>query len=166
MTADTPRISIIAALAANRLIGRGNKLPWYLPADLQHFKKVTMGKPMIMGRLTWESLPGLLPGRIHIVVTRNPDYQADGALVAHSLEEAIKLAGNVPELMVVGGANLYSQAIPLADRMYLTRVDAQPEGDAWFPDFDLSRWHEVARERHGPDSRNPFAYSFVVLDRR
>ena len=164
MNTAKPRISIIAALAANRVIGRQNRLPWRLPADLQHFKRITMGKPIVMGRRTWESLPGLLPGRTHIVITRNPGYRADGALVVHSLDEAIQAAGGVPEIMVVGGAQLYAQAIPLADRMYLTELELDAEGDAWFPDFDRSSWHEISRERHEATEDNGFPYSFTVLE--
>ena len=130
------RLTIIAAMARNRVIGKDNRLPWYLPADLQHFKKITMGKPMIMGRRTWESLPGLLPGRRHIVITRDLAYKADGAEVAHSLEQAIQLAGDVEEIMLVGGANLYAQALDIADRMQLTEIDLDVDGDAWFPEFE------------------------------
>lgn len=166
MNAAKPLLSIIAAMARNRVIGRGNRLPWRLPADLAHFKVVTMGKPMIMGRKTWESLPGLLPGRRHIVVTRNPDYTAPGATVVHSLQEAIAAAGGVPEVMVVGGANLYAQALPLAGRLYLTEIEADVEGDVWFPDFDRSAWRELARERHGSDDNNPYDYLFLTLERK
>ena len=161
-----PNLSIIAALAENRVIGRDNRLPWRLPADLAHFKRLTMGKPIIMGRLTWESLPGLLPHRTHLVVTRDSEYRADGAHVVHSIEDAIEFAGDAPELMVVGGARLYAQTIPLATRMYLTYVHEHIDGDARFPDYEESEWVEVSRERHRADDRNPHAYSFVELRRR
>ena len=159
------RLTIIAAMARNRVIGKDNRLPWYLPADLQHFKKITMGKPMIMGRRTWESLPGLLPGRRHIVITRDLAYKADGAEVAHSLEQAIQLAGDVEESMLVGGANLYAQALDIADRMQLTEIDLDVDGDAWFPEFDRSVWREVERQKHERDEKNQSSYSFVTLEK-
>ena len=153
-------------MADNRVIGRDNGLPWRLPADLSHFKALTMGKPMIMGRLTWESLPGLLPGRRHIVVTRDRAYSAEGCLIAHSLDEALAAAGEAEEVMVVGGAMLYREALPRADRIYLTLVHGEFAGDARFPEFDLSGWHEASRESHEPDDRNPHPYTFVTLLRR
>jgi len=162
---QSPRISIIAAMARNRVIGKENKLPWRLPADLQHFKRLTMGKPMIMGRKTWESLPGLLPGRLHIVVTRNPDHEAPGAKLAHSLEGAIRQAGDAPEIMIIGGANLYAQALSLAQRIYLTGIDLDVEGDAWFPELDSTRWRETAREEHKADKINPVDYRFITLEK-
>ena len=161
-----PRISIITAMAQNRVIGKENTLPWHLPADLQHFKQITMGKPMIMGRKTWESLPGLLPGRHHIVVTRNPDYDAPGASIAHSLQQAIELAGDVPEIMIVGGANLYAQALSIAQRLYLTEIDLDVAGDAWFPELDLDQWQEISREAHQADEKNPVNYTFITLEKK
>ena len=161
-----PNLSIIAALAENRVIGRDNQLPWRLPADLAHFKRLTMGKPIIMGRRTWESLPGLLPHRTHLVITRNSDYRAEGAHVVHSINDAIELAGDAAELMVVGGARLYAQTIPLATRMYLTYVHQQIDGDTRFPDYEAGEWVEVSHERHSADERNPHDYSFVELHRR
>lgn len=158
-------LAIIAALADNRVIGRDNRLPWHLPADLAHFKRLTMGKPIIMGRHTWESLPGLLPHRTHIVVTRDRDYRVQGGFVVHSIAQALEFAGDVEEIMVVGGANLYAQTIPLASRMYLTYVHQWIEGDSLFPDYEQAEWRETARERHAADERNPFAYSFVTLER-
>ncbi len=160
-----PRISIIAAVADNRVIGRANRLPWRLPADLRHFKALTMGKPMVMGRRTWESLPGLLPGRPHIVVTRNPGYRAEGGQVVHSLREALQVAGEVPEVMIVGGAELYREALTLADRLYLTRVHATPQGDTLFPDYPAAEWREVAREVRPADDGNPLSCTFLTLDR-
>lgn len=160
-----PQLSIIAAMAHNRVIGKNNRLPWRLPADLQHFKCITMGKPMIMGRKTWESLPGLLPGRRHIVVTRNPEYQAPGAQVVHNLNQAMVQAGEVDEIMLVGGANLYAQAIELANRMYLTEIDAEVDGDAWFPEFDRTQWCEMSKDSHSRDEQNQYAYVFSVLEK-
>lgn len=165
MSAPIPNLSLIAALADNRAIGIDNRLPWRLPADLQHFKRLTMGKPMIMGRRTWESLPGLLPGRPHLVVTHNPDYRAEGAEVVHSLQQAVDRFPDAAELMLVGGANLYAQALPLVARMYLTYVHAEPQADAFFPEFDAAEWHEVAREEGVCDERNTIAHSFVTLER-
>ncbi len=160
-----PIITLIAAVGENRVIGCDNRLPWHLPADLRHFKALTLGKPIVMGRLTWESLPGLLPQRRHIVLTRDPDYHAEGCEVAHSVDEALAAAGNAPEIMVVGGSALYAAMLPLAGRMQLTRVRGHFEGDARFPEYDPAEWREVAREDHPADSRNPHPYSFLTLER-
>jgi dihydrofolate reductase len=149
-----------------RVIGCENRLPWRLPADLQHFKRLTLGKPIIMGRKTWESLPGLLPDRTHIVISANPAYRAEGCLLVHTLEQALAAAGGVEEIMIVGGANLYRQLLPRADRLYLTRVHTRVAGDAWFPDYEDGSWQESAREEHAADERNPFAYTFVTLERK
>lgn len=164
--AARPRISLVVAMARNRVIGRDKGLPWHLPADLRHFKALTMGKPIVMGRRTWESLPGLLPGRRHIVVTRNPGYRAEGAEVVHSLDEAVTAAGPVNEIMVVGGANLYAQALPLADRIYLTLIEAEIDGDTFFPSWDSDEWVEVASDHHPADDRNVFACRFIILERK
>jgi dihydrofolate reductase len=162
-----PVISIISAMTQNRVIGNNNQLPWHLPADLAHFKAVTMGKPMIMGRKTWESLPGLLPGRPHIVVTRNRDFIAGGATVAHSLEEAIAQASDKsPEIMIVGGANLYSQALSIAQRLYLTTIYATIDGDARFPEFDRENWCQTHLEKHLADDRNAYDYDFMTLEKQ
>ncbi len=162
----TPTISIISAMAQNRVIGNNNQLPWHLPADLQHFKQITMGKSMIMGRKTWESLPGLLPGRPHIVVSRNREYIANGATLAHSLQDAINQAGDVPEIMVVGGANLYAQALSIAQRLYLTTIHLSVDGDAFFPEFDREAWHQIHLETHKADDKNPYDYDFETLEKR
>jgi len=159
-----PRIAIIAALARNRVIGRGNRLPWHLPDDLRHFKRLTLGRPIIMGRRTWESLPGLLPDRTHLVVTRDPSYRADGAVVVGSLDEALGAAGG-EEALVVGGAQLYALALPRASRLYLTLVDAEVEGDVFFPAIDPAAWREVAREPHAADERHAYPFAFVTLER-
>ena len=159
-------LSIIAALSDNRVIGRDNRLPWRMPADLAHFKRLTMGKPIIMGRRTWESLPGLLPHRTPVVVTRDRDYVAEGGFVVHSIEEAFRFAGDAEEMMVIGGANLYTQTLPLASRMYLTLIHEQIDGDTRFPDYPEMHWREVSREKHAADERNPYPYSFVELERR
>jgi dihydrofolate reductase len=155
-----PEVSVIAAMADNCIIGRDNRLPWHLPADLAHFKRLTWGKPMLMGRKTWESLPGLLPERAHIVISRNPDYQAEGAQVVSSLTAALALA-EVPEVMVIGGAEIYAQALQIASQLYLTQVHIQAEGDTWFPPFEHAGWVLSQREDHEPDEKNPHAYSFL-----
>ncbi len=160
-----PRIALIAALSDNQVIGHDNRLPWHLSADLQHFKFLTLDKPIIMGRRTWESLPGLLPRRTHILLTGDRNYRAVGCTLAHSIEEALEAAGDVPEVMVIGGQTLYEQMLPLADRLYLTRVHTVVSGDAFFPGFDAAQWREVVREDHRADARNPFDYSFVTLQR-
>jgi dihydrofolate reductase len=165
MTASRPLISLIVAMANNGVIGRDNRLPWRLPADLAHFKRVTMGKPMIMGRKTWESLPGLLPGRRHIVVTRDQAYQAEGCTLVHSLDQALAAAGEVPEVMIVGGGTIYKESLPRADRLYLTQVDLEAEGDAHFPKIDFSQWRERKRETHPADENNPHSCTFLELER-
>ncbi len=160
-----PTISLIAAMAENRAIGINNKMPWHLPADLRHFKALTIGKPIIMGRKTWESLPGLLPDRPHIVVTRQPNYQAEGCQVVHSIDEALAAAGDAAEVMVVGGATFYRAMLPQADRIYLTLVETAVEGDAFFPDYNPEQWQITAQERHAADEKNPFPYRFLTLER-
>lgn len=160
-----PLISLIAALAENRVIGRDNSLPWHLPADLAHFKRLTLNKPILMGRRTWESLPGLLPRREHIVITRNPRYEAPGARVVGSLEEALAAAAGAPEVMVVGGAALFRALMPRARRMYLTFVAARVEGEVLFPEWDPACWREVERTGRLRDQANPFDLTFVTLDR-
>ena len=152
-------------MARNRVIGRANRMPWHLPADLRHFKALTMGKPIVMGRRTWESLPGLLPGRRHILVTRNPVYRAEGAEIAGSLDEAVALAGDADDVMVVGGAQLYAQALGIADRIHLTLIEADIDGDAFFPELDPAHWREAAREAHPGDDRNPWPYVFLEFVR-
>jgi dihydrofolate reductase len=160
------KLSLIAAMADNRVIGHENRLPWHLPADLQHFKAITLGKPVLMGRKTWESLGRPLPGRTNIVITRDAGYVAEGCVVAHSLEEAVRAAGEAAEIMVIGGAQLYRQALPLADTIYLTLVHAEFQGDTRFPDWQPKEWRETARIDHAADDRNPHAYSFITLERQ
>ncbi|MCB1751480.1 MAG: dihydrofolate reductase [Gammaproteobacteria bacterium] len=165
MQAIPNRISLIAAIAENCVIGRGNKLPWHLPADLKHFKQLTMGKPMIMGRRTWQSLPGLLPGRVHIVISRDHGFTAAGCEIARSFDEALRKAGPAPEVMVIGGGALYKQVLPYASRMYLTLVRAEIDGDILFPRFDKADWIELEREEHLADARNVYDYVFLTLER-
>ena len=161
----SPLVTLIAALARNRVVGLDNRLPWHLPADLARFKALTLDKPIVMGRRTWESLPGLLPRRTHIVVSRDPGYRAPGAQVVGSPEAAIMAAGAVPEVMVVGGAALYAALLPIATRMELTFVEADVAGDAWFPSWAPGEWGVVSREWRGRDGRNAFDLSFVRLER-
>ena len=158
-------ISIIVAMATNRVIGHENRLPWHLPADLQHFKRITMGKPILMGRKTWESIGRPLPGRTNIVITRDVSYSADGCVVVHSLDAALEAARDNDEIMVIGGAEFYRQVLPRASTLYLTLVDGEFEGDAFFPEIDENEWLEVERSDHGPDEKNPHAYSFIRLER-
>ena len=152
-------------MAENRVIGRANRLPWRLPADLRRFKSVTMGKPVIMGRKTYESIGKPLPGRSNIVVTRDPDYRAPGCQVVHSLEQALEAGAGHAEVMVIGGAELYRQALGRAQRIYLTLVRAEVEGDALFPDIEPQQWRELERESHRADERNQYDYDFVTLQR-
>lgn len=159
-------ISLIVAMDRNRLIGRGNALPWHLPADLAHFKAITMGKPIVMGRKTYESIGRPLPGRHNIVVSRNPAFDAPGCTVVASVDAALSAAGDVPEIMVIGGAQLYADVLPRAQRIYLTRIEAGFDGDAWFPPLDDTVWQEVACSAQAADERNPHAYSFLILERR
>jgi dihydrofolate reductase len=160
-----PRISLIAAVARNGVIGRGNALPWHLPADLAHFKRLTLDKPILMGRRTFESLPGRLPKRTHIVVSSDPRFQPEGVAVARTPEAGIALAAAVPELMVIGGASMYRACLPLASRLYLTWVEAEIPGDVCFPPFDARQWREQSCRAHPADARNPLALRFVTLER-
>jgi dihydrofolate reductase len=160
------KISLVVAMAANRVIGRDNGLPWHLPADLQHFRRITMGKPILMGRRTWESIGRPLPGRTSIVVTRDSAYTAPGCLVVHSLDMALQAAAECgDEAMVIGGAELYRQVLPRADTLYLTQIHAGVEGDTFFPELEASEWREVDRRDCEPDEKNPCRYSFIRLDR-
>lgn len=167
-----PKLAAIVACADNRVIGNNNALPWHLPEDLKHFKNTTMGKPLIMGRLTFDSLGKPLPGRPHIVVTRQPHWSYSGVQTANSLEQAIDLGVqkadelNVDEVMIVGGAKIYHQALPLADVLYVTEVHTKVDGDALFPEIDPAYWQEI--ERDGPHSceNNGLRYSFVIFRKR
>ncbi|MGQ9660251.1 MAG: dihydrofolate reductase [Thermochromatium sp.] len=159
-----PIIALVAAMDEGRTIGRDKALPWHLPADLARFKALTLDKPILMGRRTWESLPGLLPRRRHLVVSRDPGYRAEGGEVFGSLEAAIASV-DAPELMIIGGATLYAQALPLADRLHLTIVRTRVVGDVRFPDWDPTEWRELARSEHLADARNVFDMTFVDLVR-
>jgi len=159
------KLAIIVATDEKGLIGKDNDLPWKLSADLQYFRRVTMGKPLIMGRNTHESIGRALPGRKNIIVTKNKAYYVDGCVVVYSVEEALTACDSAEEVMVMGGASLYQQLLPQADRLYLTHVHASLEGDTWFPDWQRSEWREVSREDHLADDKNDHDYSFIVLDR-
>jgi len=164
-------LSLICAMAENGVIGINNNLPWHLSEDLKYFKRTTMGKSIIMGRKTWESIGRPLPGRTNIVVTHNTDYMAEGAKVVTSLEAAIRLAESISLIdgidvaFVIGGAALYQAALPLADTIHLTCVHAEVEGDTYFTDFDVTKWKEVEREEFRADESNPYDYSICVLKR-
>lgn len=162
-----PLISLIAAMADNRVIGIENRLPWKLPADMKWFRKHTLGKPVVIGRKTFESFGGrTLPDRTNIIITSDRSYRAAGAVVVHSIDEAIAAAGDVAELMIIGGASFYEQMLPRSDRFYLTLVHAEVEGDAWFPEFDMAEWEEVERHDYEADEDNAYPYSFLVLERK
>lgn len=159
------RISIIVAMARDRTIGINNTLPWRCPEDLKHFKMLTMGHHMIMGRKTFDSIGKPLPGRTTVVVTRNPDLKIDGCIVTHSLDEAIKACNGDEEVFIVGGAELYSQALTLADTIYLTEIQHEINGDAHFPEFNINEWREVNRVPHIQESPQPLIYHFVTYQR-
>lgn len=164
------KLALIAAYAQNRVVGIDNKLPWHLPEDLKYFKRITTGKAIIMGRKTYESIGRPLPNRTNIVITRNPDFSAPGVEVVASLDAAVELAEGVNEIngieetMVIGGAQIYAEALPKADRLYITHVHAEVHGDAYFPEVDLTQWQAIAKEDYAADDHNPFNYSFVVYD--
>ncbi len=158
-------ISIIAAMGNGRVIGINNQLPWKLPADMKFFRSTTMGKPILMGRKTYESIGKPLPGRTNIIITRNSNFHAEGCIVSHSIEEALQQAKASEEVMVIGGASLYRQILPLAQRFYLTKVHADFEGDSYFPEFDLQEWTTTERTDHTTDEDNPYDYSFIVMDK-
>ena len=163
-------LSLIAALGENRVIGVDNSMPWHLPGDFKYFKATTLGKPIIMGRKTWDSLGRPLPGRLNLVVSRQADLQLEGAEVFASLDAAVERAQawakeqGVSEVMLIGGAQLYTQALADADRLYLTRVGLSPQGDAWFPEFDQAQWTLVSNEPHAAEEGKP-AFSFEVWER-
>jgi len=160
-------ISLVVAMDENRVIGAHGTLPWRLPADLKHFKRVTMGHPIVMGRRTWESIGRALPGRTNIVVTRQAGFGAPGAVVVDSLEAAKARAAeeDCEELMIIGGATLYEQAMPETSRIYLTEIHAEFEGDTYFPELNEDEWACVSREDREKDDKNPYDYSFLVLER-
>lgn len=162
------KISMIAAMARGRVIGLDNQMPWHLPADLAHFKRVTLGKPVLMGRKTFESIGRPLPGRRNLVISRNAGFTAPDIEVFSSIEEvlaALSEGEGVAELMVIGGGHLYAQLLPRANRLYLTHIDLAVEGDTRFPDYEPQQWRCIEQEAHQPDARNPHPYRFETLER-
>ncbi|MEZ5490096.1 MAG: dihydrofolate reductase [Gammaproteobacteria bacterium] len=166
------KLSLICAMDENMVIGRNNSLPWHLPEDLKYFKRTTMGKCIIMGRKTYESIGKPLPGRTNIIVTRSRDYEVENARVVDSLTDALELAENIAfidgtdEAFIIGGAELYKHALPFIDRLHITMVHAEVDGDTYFPDFDVSEWEEVGKEHFEADEYNPYPYSICVFERR
>jgi dihydrofolate reductase len=165
VTAIRPRISLIVAMAQNRVIGANNRIPWHLPDEQQLFRRLTLGHHIVMGRKTYESIRRLLPERTTVIVTRQAGYAVPGAIVAHSLKDAVNAAARDDEIFVIGGAELFVEALPLADCLHLTVVDAHPEGDTVMPEIDLSAWREVARERHAADERHAHSYTYYRYER-
>ncbi|TAK77054.1 MAG: dihydrofolate reductase [Gammaproteobacteria bacterium] len=161
---NAPILSAIVAMGENRVIGKNNQLPWRLPADLRHFKAITTGHPIIMGRKTYESIGRPLPNRLNIIVTRNRAFEAPGCVVVTSMAEAVQQADG-EEAFIIGGAEVYQQAMPLVQRLYLTVVHHVFEGDAYFPALNMAEWREAAREKHEADEENAWACSFVRLEK-
>ena len=164
MTND--QISIVVAISANNAIGKNNQLLWHLPADLKHFKNITSGHTIIMGRKTYDSIGKPLPNRRNIVITRQKDLTIEGIDVANSLEEALSLCNTKEEVFVIGGAEIYRQALPLCNKIYLTRVHQNFDADTFFPELDHYTWKEISKEDYLPDEKNKFAYTFSTLERR
>lgn len=162
------RLSAITAISQNNIIGKNNSLPWHLPADMRFFKKTTMGHPIIMGRKTYESFKKALPGRTNIVVTRQTNYSLTDATVVHSLEEAINEAQKTEseEAFILGGAQIFEQSLPLIDRLYLTRIYEEFDGDIEFPEFDVTQWEMTGIEPHEPDDKNKFYYAFQLWNKK
>jgi dihydrofolate reductase len=159
------KVTIIAAMARNLAIGLNGDMPWHLPGELKHFKETTMGKPIVMGRKTWESIGRALPGRQNIVVTGNRSFQAPDCEVAGSLDEALRIASG-EEVMIIGGGQLYQQALPFSDRMILTLVDCEPEADTWFPQWQSDDWLQTGVRSESSDERNPYGYRVLDLIRK
>ncbi|MGB2742618.1 MAG: type 3 dihydrofolate reductase [Cognaticolwellia sp.] len=158
-------LSMIVAHANNRVIGKNNDMPWHLPADLAYFKKTTLGKPIIMGRKTYESIGRPLPGRKNIVISRDSDYQAAGVEVANSVDAALALVSDVEEVMVIGGGAIYQHCLAAAQRLYITHIDADIEGDTYFPEYNLDVWHKVASNIRPADEKNLYQLDFTVYEK-
>jgi dihydrofolate reductase len=158
-----PRVYLVAAVASNGIIGANGRLPWDLPEDLKHFKRVTLGHPVIMGRSTWESLKGALPGRKNIVVTRTPGYGTPGASVAASLQSALALCADAPKAMVIGGSQLFAESLPIAAGLELTEIHRDFTGDTWFPEYDRAAWKEIKREAH--TAGDGMRFDYVVYEK-
>ena len=159
------RLSIVVAMDDNRLIGKDNKLPWHLPADLAYFKKITIGKSILMGRKTYDSIGRPLPNRRNIVITRNTNIVIPGCEVVSNIEQALSITKDEPEVMVIGGASLCEQLLPDVSRLYITKIEGSFDGDVYFPNYDKSEWHEVSCETHQADSLNIYEHHFIVLER-
>ena len=164
-TGMKPRVSLIVAMAKNRVIGANNTLPWHLPADLKHFKSLTMGHHIVMGRKTYESIGKPLPGRTSVVVTRNADYAPPGVVAANSLRAALSVCGGDTEIFVIGGAEIFSQALEFAGSLYITEIKRDVAGDVSFPEFDKTEWQEISREIHHQQTPEPLEYHFVEYRR-
>ena len=160
------QLSIIVAMNKNQVIGKDGALPWHISSDLKNFKKITMGKPILMGRKTHESIGKPLPGRENIILTENKDYFSEGCVVKHTLDEALLYCEKVPEVMVMGGATLYEQTLNKAEKLYITEVVASVDGDIFFPEYDRSQWLEISRDSFKADENNEYDYSFMVLERK
>jgi dihydrofolate reductase len=158
-------ISLVAAMDRNRLIGNNNQLPWHLPVDFAHFKSVTVGKPVVMGRKTYDSIGRPLPGRQNIVLSRDANFQPENVDVAHDFDQALQLAGSAEEIMVIGGSTIYQQVLPLAQGIYLTVVEAEFEGDAWFPEIDLSEWSLSEQTFSEIDDKNAWRCCFKKYEK-
>lgn len=158
-------VSLIAAMGRNRVIGGHNTLPWNMPADMAHFRALTRGKPVIMGRKTYESIGHPLPNRPNIIITRDMTYRAEGCMVVHDAPTALAAAGRNEEVMIIGGGEIYALLLPRVHRMYLTLIDANFDGDARFPEFTAGEWQETARATHPADTANPHPYVFITLER-
>ena len=159
-------VSLVVAASKNNVIGRDGELPWHLPEDLRHFRRITTGKPVIMGRKTFESIGRPLPDRHNIVMTRDPDYAAEGCDVVESVAEALDVAGDADEVMVIGGGQVYRDFLPRADRIYMTRVQAEVQGDTRFPRIEGNAWRLVSAEHHAADEKHEFAFEMMVFERR
>ena len=163
------KVALIVAVSQNNVIGRDNQLPWHLPEDLQYFKSITMGKPILMGRKTYDSIGRPLPGRANIVITRDPNWTAEGVIVVNSLEDAMAEGAEASnavesdEIMVIGGAQIYRDCLPMADKLYLTKVDADIQGDAFFPDIDSNQWQKTSEKTPAVVDKHP--YRFLILER-
>ena len=165
LSATRPQLALVVAMARNGVIGRGNALPWHLPDDLRHFKALTLGKPILMGRKTFAAIGRPLPGRDNLVLTREHEWRADGVSTVHSLDEALERAQRASELMVIGGAEVYRLTLPLAQRIYLTEVLADVQGDTFFPPLDVADWRELQSTSHPADERHACGMRFVTLVR-
>lgn len=159
-------ISFIVAMGKNRVIGSNNSLPWTLPADMEHFKKLTVGKAVIMGRKTFESIGKPLPNRKNIIITRDENYKAEHCIVVNSIDEALETVKDEEEVMIIGGANIYGQFFPKANRIYLTIIDADFEGDTYFLEYNKEGWKETEKEEHKADEGNKYDYAFLTLERK